>query len=457
MEHKSHPALNGGLPVIEPNAAGLDLGSVEIWACVPADRAAVAVRAFGTCTPDLVELTEWLVQCGVTSVAMEATGMYWVPVFEVLEARGLQVWVINPHQLKQVPGRKSDVKDCQWIQRLHTFGLLSNSFQPEAAMRALRSYLRQRAMLLEHRAAHVQHMQKALQQMNVQVGQAVKDITGQTGLAIIRDIVAGERDPERLAAHRHPRCTKTPAEMVKALTGSYREEHVFALKQALVLYDAYTAQVQECDRAIEQQWRALPPQTDDDLPPPKARVKPETHSKNGPAYDARDLLYKATGVDLCAIPGLGATTVQVILAEIGGSVSAWPTAKHFCAWLALAPQHAISGGKVLHKGVPKTGNRAGQAFRLAAQTLLRSPDKPLGAFCRRARAKWGPERAIIATAHKLARIFYTMLKTRIQFDEQRALADDERQRQRKLKYLEREAAKYGCALTPFPVNVPVIS
>lgn len=457
MAHKSTPAANAGLPVIETNAAGLDLASEELWACVPADRDPAPVRRFGTCTPDLEQLAAWLQQCGVTSVAMEATGIYWVPVFEVLEAQGLQVWVINPHQLKQVPGRKSDVKDCQWIQRLHTFGLLSNSFQPEAGMRALRSYLRQRTMLLEHRAAHVQHMQKALQQMNVQVSQAVKDITGQTGLAIIRDIVAGERSPERLAAHRHPRCTKTPAEMVKALTGNYRDEHVFALKQALALYDAYTAQVQDCDLAIEQQWRALTPQTADELPPPKERVKPDNPSKNGPAYDARSLLYKATGVDLCAIPGLGATTVQVILAEIGGSVRAWPTPKHFCAWLALAPQHEISGGKVLHTGVAKTGNRAGQAFRLAARTLLRSPNTPLGAFSRRARAKWGPERAIVATAHKLARIFYTMLKTRIPFDEQRALADDERQRQRKLKYLEREAAKYGCTLTPFSVNVDAIS
>jgi transposase len=457
MDGQPSQAMHGALPVLEPNAAGLDLGSVEIWACVPADRDAAPVRRFGTCTPDLQELATWLLQCGVTSVAMEATGIYWVPVFEVLEARGLQVWVINPHQLKHVPGRKSDVKDCQWIQRLHTFGLLSNSFQPAADMRALRSYLRQRAMLLEHRAAHVQHMQKALQQMNVQVGQAVKDITGQTGLAMIRDIVAGERDPARLAAHRHPRCLKTPSEMVKALSGNFQAEHVFALKQALALYDAYTAQVQECDRIIEQQWQAVPPQTEDDLPPPAARNKPDPHSKNGPAYDARSLLYKATGVDLCAIPGLGATTVQVILAEIGGSVTAWPTAKQFCAWLALAPQHEISGGKVLHKGVAKTGNRAGQAFRVAAQTLLRSPDKPLGAFSRRARAKWGPERAIIATAHKLARIFYTMLKTGIPFDEQRAIVDDERQRQRKLKYLEREAAKYGCTLTPFSVNAPVIS
>jgi transposase len=269
--------------------------------------------------------------------------------------------------------------------------------------------------------------------------------------------VAGERDPERLAAHRHPRCTKTTAEMVKALTGTYRDEHVFALKQALALYDAYTAQVQDCDQIIEQQWRAVPAHTEDELPPPKDRSKPDSASQNGPSYDARHLLYQATGVDLCALPGLGATTVQVIRAEIGGSVSAWPTAKHFCAWLALAPQHEISGGKVRHKGVPKTGNRAGQAFRLAAQTLLRSPDTPLGAFIRRARAKWGPERAIIATAHKRARIFYTMLKTRIPFDEQPALADDERQRQRKLRYLEREAAKYGCTLTPFSVNVPVIS
>jgi transposase len=439
----SEPAL----PILEANAAGLDIGSAEIWVCVPADRDPAPVRRFGTYTPDLQQLADWLVACRVTSVAMEATGVYWLPVFEVLEARGLQVSLINPHQLKHVPGRKSDIQDCQWIQRLHSYGLLSGSFQPEADMRALRSYLRQRSTLLEHRAAHIQHMQKALLQMNLQLPQVVHDITGQTGLAIIRAIVAGERDPQRLAQHRQPGCAQSATTIAKALTGNYRAEHIFALKQALALYDTYTEQVRECDAEIERQLQALTTDADDELPPPAQRSKPASRSKNGPSYDARGLLYKLTGVDLCAIPGLGPTTVQQILFEIGGSVAAWPTVKQFCSWLALAPQHEISGGKVLRRQVRKTGNRGGQAFRMAAQTLLRSPNNPLGAYSRRMRARHGPERAIIATAHKLARIFYHMLKHRIPFDPQQVTNDEQRSRQRKLTYLQREAAKYGLALT----------
>jgi transposase len=436
------------LPVLEPNAAGLDIGSAEIWVCVPADRAATPVRRYATYTPDLHQLADWLVSCRIVSVAMEATGVYWLPVFEILEARGVAVYLINPHQLKHVPGRKSDVQDCQWIQQLHSYGLLTNSFQPEAEMRALRSYLRQRSMLLAHRAAHVQHMQKALLQMNVQLPQVVSDITGRTGLAILRAIVAGERNPEQLATYRQPGCAKSAAEIARALTGNYRAEHVFALQQALLLFDTYSEQVQACDTEIERQLRTLTPATDDELPPPAHRSKAGSASKNGPHYDVRGLLYQLTGVDLCAIDGLGPVTVQQILFEIGGSVAAWPTSKHFCAWLALAPRQDISGGKVLRQYVPKTGNRAGQAFRLAAQTLLRSPDSALGAYSRRMRSRHGPERAIVATAHKLARIFYSMLKGRIAFDANRANADEQRQRERKLKYLQREAAKYGCTIAP---------
>jgi transposase len=444
----------GGLPLIEANAAGLDIGSAEIWACVAADRSETPVRRYGTYTPDLHQLADWLVGCGITSVAMEATGVYWLPVFEILEARGVQVWVINPHQLKRVAGRKSDIQDCQWIQQLHSYGLLSNSFQPEAEMRALRSYLRQRSMLLEHRAAHIQHMQKALLQMNVHLTQVVDDITGSTGMAILRAIVAGERDPERLAAYRQPTCAKSAAEIAQALTGNYRAEHVFALQQALLLYETYTEQVRACDTEVERQLRALTSVTDDELPPPQQRRKAGSSSKNGPSYDARGLLYKAVGVDLCAIDGLGPTTVQQILFEIGGSVAAWPTYKHFAAWLALAPRHEISGGRVLRNHTAKTGNRAGQAFRLAAQTLLRSPNTALGAYSRRMRARHGPERAIVATAHKLARIFYAMLKDRIPFDPTRAAADEQRQRERKLKHLQREASRFGLTLTaatPAPV------
>jgi len=335
------------MPVINPNAAGLDIGSTEIWACVPADRDPQPVRKFGTYTPDLHALADWLLACGLQPVAMESTGVYWIPVYEILEARGVKVYLVNARHLKHVPGRKSDWQDCQWIQRLHSFGLLNGSFRPEGELCALRAYRRHRASLIEHRAAHIQHMQKALHQMNVQLTQVLSDITGVTGMAILRAIVAGERDPVTLAQLRDPRCAKPEAELVKALTGNYRAEHVFALKQALALYDAYTEQIRECDTEIERQYSVLKPVHDDDLPPLDTSDKRNTHSKNAPSYDARSLLYQLLGVDLVAITGLNASTVEDIISEIGTDVSCWPTVKHFSSWLTLAPHNDISGGKVL--------------------------------------------------------------------------------------------------------------
>src|SRR6266508_646651 len=255
-------------------AAGLDIGAAEIWACVPAERDPQPVRAFGTFTPDLHALADWLVQCQVTTVAMESTGVYWIPIYEVLEARGLEVYLVNAHHLKHVPGRKSDVQDCQWIQQLHSYGLLTASFRPAEDLRVLRTYLRQRAMLVEHRAGHIQHMKKALQQMNVQLTQVLSDITGTTGLQIIRAIVAGERDPQVLARLRHGRCQRSEAEIAKALSGHYRPEHVFALKQALALYDFYTAQVQECDTYIEQHYGAIKPVYDEQTLLPRSALLP---------------------------------------------------------------------------------------------------------------------------------------------------------------------------------------
>lgn len=263
-----------GLKVVHPNAAGLDIGSEEIWAAVSPERTAEPVRKFGTFTPDLQALADWLISCGVDTVAMEATGVYWIPVYEVLEACGLRVYVVNARHLKNVPGRKSDIQDCQWIQGLHSVGLLRGSFRPEGEIVALRAYLRHRAGLIEHRAAHIQHMQKALQQMNVQLTQVISDITGVTGLAIIRAIVAGVRDPQQLAALRQPTCKKSEQEIAKALTGNYRREHVFALQQALALYDFYTEQLLACDVEIERQFANLRP-VSDDLPPLPPSNKPD--------------------------------------------------------------------------------------------------------------------------------------------------------------------------------------
>src|SRR5258706_9712448 len=295
---------------LNTDAAGLDIGAAEIWVAVPPDRDPNPVRAFGTFTPDLQALAAWLAACRVTSVAMESTGVYWIPIFELLEARGFEVYLVNASHIKNVPGRKSDVQDCQWIQRLHSYGLLSASFRPEAEIVVLRAYLRQRAMLIEHRAPHIQHMQKALHQMNLQLTQSLSDITGVTGLQIIRAIVAGERDPLTLARFRQPTCRSTEDEIAKALTGHYRAEHVFALKQTLVLYDTYTSQLTDCDRQIEAQYAASRPRFDPDDPdhPLGPDPKPNSHSKNAPDFDVRTPLFKLAGVDLTAVARLNEST-----------------------------------------------------------------------------------------------------------------------------------------------------
>jgi transposase len=432
--------------LVHAHAAGLDIGSSEIWAAVPADADPEPVRRFGTFTPDLLALADWLQACGIQTVAMESTGVYWIPIFEILEARGLDAQVVNARHLKHVPGRKSDWLDCQWIQRLHSWGLLSGSFRPADEICTLRAYLRHRANLIEHRAPHILQMQKALQQMNLQLALVVSDITGETGQAILRAIVAGARDPQQLAQLRQPNCKHSEAEIAKALTGNYRPEHVFALKQALALYDAYTTQLQQCDAEIERQFQAIKPVTEDDPPPSN---KPNTHSKNGPSYDARTLLYRLTGVDLCAIDGMNESTVQTALTETGTDLSAFATDKQFGSWLGLAPHHEISGGKILRRHTLKNGNRAGQAFRMAAQSVSRS-NSALGAFYRRVRAKVGPKIAIVATAYKIARIYYHMLKERRPYQEQSAEAYDQQTRERELRKLQKKAAKLGMKLVAVP-------
>ncbi len=438
------------LSVVHPHAAGLDIGQAEIWACVPAEQAPQSVQPFGTFTPDLEALADWLQACQIETVAMESTGVYWIPIYDLLEERGLEVYLVNARHLKNVPGRKSDVQDCQWIQRLHSYGLLTASFRPEAELRALRTYLRHRRMLIEYRAAHIQHMQKALQQMNVQLTQVLSDITGETGLQIIRAIVAGERDPVHLAHYRDPRCKHSQDDLAKALTGHYQAEQVFALQQAVALYDCYTTQIQACDAEIERHYHTCPPAAED-LPPLPPTTKTNTHSKNAPAFDVRAQLYRLTGVDLTAIEGLNASTVQEVIAEIGTHMTKWPTEKHFGSWLHLAPHTAISGGKVLQSQVLKGQNRAAQAFRLAAQAVSKT-DTALGAFYRRMRARLGPEQAIVATAHKLARIVYHLLKHREPYQPLSSEAYDQTQRQRELNYLKRKAVQLGFTLVPQPAG-----
>ncbi len=429
------------------NAAGLDIGSSQIYACVPAERDPQPVRKFDTFTADLMALADWLRSCQVTTVAMESTGIYWIPIYELLEQRGFEVHLVNARHLKNVTGRKSDVLDCQWIQQLHTYGLLRASFRPPEEMCALRALVRHRENLTRHRAVHIQHMHKALQLMNLQLTNVISDITGVTGMRIIRAIVAGQHDPVQLAAYRHARCATSVAEIAKSLEGNYRSEHLFVLRQALALYDFYGEQIAECDAQLEQQYERWTTSVEgpEALPtlPPRTR-KP---TGNQPAFDLRDALYQVAGVDLTQVDGIHVLTAQTILSEIGTDMSRWKSAKHFASWLGLAPQHARSGGKLLRSHTPKVQNRAAAAFRLAAQSVSRS-DSAIGAYYRRQRAKHGPAKAIVATAHKLARIVYHLLKYREDYRDEGAQAYEQRQRERRLKNLERQAKKLGMKVEP---------
>lgn len=438
------------LTILNANAAGIDIGLAESWVSVPADRDPQPVRQFDMNTPDLIAIADWLKACGVTTVAMESTGVYWIPLYEILEARGFKVYLVNARHAKNLPGRKKDEADAQWLRRLHTFGLLNNSFRPEGEMGVVRAYLRHRAELIEHRAAHIQHMQKAMQQMNVRLSPTVTDITGVTGMAIIRAILAGERDPVKLAELRNPCCAQPESEFIKALTGNYRDEHVFALKQAVALYDCYTDQIRECDQELERKFSTLKPVHEEAvLPPLDATDKRNTHSKNAPAYDGRRLLYQLLGIDLVAVHGLNEATAQTIISEIGTDMSRWSDDKHFCSWLGLAPHTDISGGKVLRSRTLKTHNRAGQAFRLAAQAVAKT-DTAYGAFFRRMRAMHGPKKAIVATAHKIARAVYHMLREHKPFNVVNAETYLKRDREREIARLEKKATKLGYTLAPVP-------
>ncbi len=443
------------MAVVHPNAAGLDIGAREIYGSVPAERVEEHVQVFGTFTPDLARLADWLASHQVDTVAMESTGVYWIPVFELLEARGFQVYLVNARHLKGVPGRKSDVQDCQWIQKLHSLGLLTSSFRPDAEMCALRAYLRHRADLLQHRAAHILPMQKALQQMNIQLKQVLRDITGETGLAIVRTIVAGERDGVKLAQLRDPRCKSSQEMIAKALLGTWKDEHLFALQQALELYDFYTAQVAAGDAQIQQHYTAMKPRWQPTVPSSTPTPPRRKHSKNQPTSDVRADLIRLTGVDVAAVVGIGSSLAPTILAEIGTDMRKWPTEKHFTSWCGVAPHNDISGGRVLRSRTLPTRNRAGQAFRQAA-TAAGHTASALGAFYRRKRAQGGPLFAQVATANKIARTVYHMLKYHVHYEDIGAEEFERQHRERDIASLRKRAARLGFTLVePHEVQATV--
>ncbi|MFN3503202.1 MAG: IS110 family transposase [Allorhizobium sp.] len=439
-----HPDLK----MVNPAAAAIDIGSTMHMAAVNPDACDTPVRAFGTFTQDLHDLAEWFEACGVTSVAMESTGVYWIPAFEVLEARGFQVILVNARYAKNVPGRKTDVSDAGWLRQLHSYGLLRGSFRPAAEIATLRAYLRQRERLVEYAAAHIQHMQKALMEMNLQLHHVVSDITGATGMRIIRAIVTGERDPEVLAAFRDIRCHSSIEVIKAALVGNDRTEHIFALTQSLDLYDFYQTKIEDCDRKLEAAVAALTVRADGDVPAlPKARTKRK--QVNAPSFDVRAALYGVLGTDLTQIHGLGPSLALKLIAECGTDLHAWKSAKHFTSWLCLAPGNKISGGKLLSSRTRRSSSRAAALLRLAATTIGRS-DTALGAFYRRLSSRIGKQKAVTATARKIAVLFYNAIRFGMAYNDPGAAAYEERHRTRVLANLQRRAKTLGFELAPIP-------
>ena len=422
--------------VVFPNAAGIDVGASSHWAAVPPHATDDPVREFGAMTDDLNAMADWLLACGVDTVALESTGVYWIPVFEVLEQRGLKVWLVDARQMKYVPGRKSDVQDCQWLQKLMSLGFLRAAWRPIGEVCVVRAVARQRDVLLADQASWVQRMQKALVQMNIQLTEVLTDVMGMTGQLIIRDIVAGERDPRALARHRNGRVKASAEEITKALTGNWRDEHLFVLRQALAMYDDIAGHLAECDAKLQMLLTELG-QTKVDLgKAPRAGTKSRTE------FDARQILANWAGVDLTRINGLGLTVVMKILSELGPDLRRFETVKHFCSWLGLCPGTKISGGKVLSAKTKRSANRVRQALKMAAMSLSHS-DSALGAFYRRLCSRMDKPRANTAVAHKLARMVYYMLTRGEAFVDKGQQHYEEQQRQRSIVALKRRAAALG--------------
>jgi transposase len=413
---RGSPKKEAGQAVFQPNAAGIDIGAREIYMAVPADRDNDPVRQCGTFTSDLDQMAEWLVSCGITTVAMESTGVDWIPVYEAVERHGIQPCLVNPRNMKNVPGKRTDFHECQWNQHWHWLGLLHAGFGPESQVCAVRSLKRHRNDLVQMASQHVQPMQKALTQMNVQIQHVISDLTGLTGLAILDALLAGERDPAVLAKLRDPRIKADEETIRKSLEGTWRLEHLLVLKQRQSLYRNYRDQIDDCDQEIEKLVAAFAPQVDPAVKPlPEDRKKRQRQRKKksgSPDFDMRTEAYQLLGVDLTQIPGL-MQLVFMRFSEVGRDMSRWPTAGHFVWWLARCTDNDIRGGRVLWRGARPTKNRAGTLFRMAASSWYREQG-PIGDYLRRMKAKLGPAGGTTATAHKIAIIFYTMVKNQVE-------------------------------------------
>jgi transposase len=442
-EAQTHMAA---MPVVNRHAAGADIGSRCHWVCIDPDgEESKCVREFPTHTEGLQAILAWLRENHVTTVAMESTGVYWIALYELLESAGLEVFLVDPRYTKQVKGRpKTDRLDCKWIARLHALGLLAAAFRPNEKICVLRSYLRQRANLIRYAGQHIQHMQKALEQMNLKLTEVLSDITGTTGLAILKAILRGVRDPVKLAKLRDPRCRNNAETIAQALTGSYRDEHLFALRQALNAWEFNRTQLRQLDEVIETYLVTL--KKDEALPPLPASSKAYQRRGNEPRFDVRTALYYATGVDLTAIEGISEVTALTLISEIGMDMSCWPTVKHFTSWLGLCPQHKKTGGKVKSSRTRPGSNRAAQALRLAAYSLQRNKSA-LGAFFRRLKGRLGAGKAVTAAAHKLARLVYWLLKHGTVYVKQTQEQYEQQQRARLIGNLKKRAQQLGLQIS----------
>ena len=433
------------LPPLNRNAAGIDVGNAEHHVAVPTGRDPDPVQKFGSFTADLHRMAGWLKSCGIDTVVMQATGVYWIALHQVLEDYGLQVNVVNAQHTKTLPGRKTDVLECQWLQKLHTFGLLNNSFRPTDEIRVLRSYMRQRERLVTAAGTAIQQMQQALTEMNVQLANVISDISGKTGLAILRAVVNGERDPQVLSQFRHESIHASRQEIARSLEGNWRNELLFALEQNLALYDIYQLKMAECDERIARQLKTMEPKNQRDLSEDNASHPGKR--KHAPEFYLREQLCRIAGVDLTQIDGIQARTAQTVISEVGVDMSRWRTEKQFASWLGLCPDNRISGGKVLKRGTRQVTNRAATALQLAAWSLLRS-QSALGANSRRLRRKLGAPKAITAMAHKLARIVYRMLKFGKEYVDKGAEHYESKFRQQQMKWLMKQAAALNLQVTP---------
>src|SRR5262245_8015743 len=445
-------AADPGLDVIHPNAAGIDVGNSAHYVAVRPDRDPDPVRRFDCFTADLHRLADWLQQCGVTTVALQSTGVYWLPLYDILDGRGLEVYLVNARHTKNLPGRKSDVQESQWLLKLHTYGLLRNSFYPAAAIRVVRTYWRQRADHVRAVSTCIQRMQKVLTQMNIKLANVISDLSGWTGQRIVRAILAGERDPQQLAALSHPGIHASRQTIAKSLEGTWRADLLFVLQQAVTMYDAYLQRIEECDHALEQHLKSFADKAADTTdagasPATKGHARPRITRRrkaggHTPQFDLGRELHRISGVDLTRIDGIDVGVAQTVISEVGLDMSRWEDEHHFASWLGLCPDNRITGGRVLRRGTRHVINRAATALRIAATTLLRSQSY-LGAQFRRFRGKLGAPKAITAMAHKLAVLVYRMLRWGHAYVDKGIQYYEERHRQQQIHLLIKRATALG--------------